>query len=279
MAIAESVTVVLDAAASVPATLLAGLPIRLAPADPPRMLTFESVSRLSLDSFPAEPAPVVEACRAAAEAGADVLYVSVDDGHGGPPEAADLARVAVEACGKRFAHLATGALLLQAGWPAIVAAEAAAQGAELDAALLAGRAAVGGVGMLGVIDHPEMANPNTTSGLVAPPRGVARWDGPRIVIAPRPQRDAALGMLRDLFTAAVTREAVDGRGILRVAVVHASAAAAAAALALWSERRLQAVEVTSDAVTRHAATRLGPGFVAVSWIWRPGPQAVRRFTD
>lgn len=270
MAVAKSVTVVLDAAASVPAALLAGRPIRLAPADPPRMLTFESVSRLSLDSFPAEPAPVVEACREAAEAGADVLYVSVGDGHGGPPEAAALARAAVEACGRRFAHLATGALLLKAGWPAVVAAEAAAQGAELDAALEAGRAALAGVGMLGVIDHPEMANPNSTSGLVAPPRGVARWDGARIVIAPRPQRDAALAMLRDLFTSTVTREAAESRGALRVAIVHAAAAAAAEALALWAERRLQAVEVTADAVTRHAATRLGPGFVAVSWVWGSG---------
>lgn len=265
---ALSVTVVLDAAASLPAALLTGRPIRLAPAGPPRMVTFESVSRLSMDAWPAEPAPVVEACRMAAETG-DVLYVSVDDGHGGPPEAADLARAAVEACGRRFAHLPTGGTLLKAGWPALLAAEAVARGAGLDEAFEVGRSALAGVGMLGVIDHPEMANPNSTSGLVAPPRGVARWDGPRIVIAPRPQRDAALGMLRDLFTSAVTREAAEGRGTLRVAVVHASAASAAEALALWAERRLRASEVTADAVTRHAATRLGPGFVAVSWVWDP----------
>lgn len=265
---ARFVTVVLDAAASVPAALLGAPLLRLAPADPPRMVTFESVSRLSLDAVPAEPGPVVEACREAAAAG-DVLYVSVDDGHGGPPEAADLARAAVEAAGRRFAHLPTGALLMQAGWPAVLAAEAAERGADLDAALEAGRAALAGVGMLGVIDHPEMANPNSTSGLVAPPRGVARWDGPRIVIAPRPQRDAALGMLRDLFTTTVAREAGEGRGALRVAIVHASAASAAEALAVWAERRLQAVEATADAVTRHAATRLGPGFVAVSWVWDP----------
>lgn len=266
MAAARFVTVVLDAAASLPAALLAGRPIRLAPADPPRMAAYESVSRLSLDARPAEPDPVVEACREAAGAG-DVLYVSVDDGHGGPPGAADLARTAVEAYGRRFAHLATGAMLLKAGWPAVLAAEAAARGAGLDAAQEAGRAALAGVGMLGVIDHPEMANPNSASGLVAPPRGVARWDGPRIVVAPRPQRGAALGMLRDLFTSTVTREAAEGRGMLRVAVVHASAASAAEALAQWAERRLQAAEVTADAVTRHAATRLGPGFVAVSWVW------------
>lgn len=263
---ARFVTVVLDAAASVPAALVEGRLIRLAPPEPPRMVTFESVSRLSLDAFPAEADPVVEACRQAAEAG-DVLYVSVDDGHGGPPQAADLARAAVESYGRRFAHLPTGASLLKAGWPAVLAAEAAAQGADLDTALETGRAALAGVGMLGVIDHPEMANPNSTSGLVAPPRGVARWDGPRIVIAPRPQRDAALAMLRDLFTAAVTREAGEQRGALRVAVVHASAASAAEALALWAERRLHATEVAVDAVTRHAATRLGPGFVAVSWVW------------
>lgn len=266
MSAARFVTVVLDAAASLPDALLADRPLRLAPADPPRMLAFESVSRLSLDAFPAEPGPVVEACRDAAETG-DVLYVSADDGHGGPPGAAELARAAVEAYGRRFAHLATGSLLLKAGWPAVIAAEAAARGETLDAVLEAGRSALANVGMLGVIDHPEMANPNSTSGLVAPPRGVARWDGARIVIAPRPQRDAALGMLRDLFTSAVTREGAEGRGALRVAVVHASAEAAAEALGLWAERRLGAAEVSTDAVTRHAATRLGPGFVAVSWVW------------
>ncbi len=266
MATARFVTVVLDAAASLPAALLVGRPIRLAPADPPRMVAFESVSRLSLDAFPAEPGPAVETCREAAESG-DVLYVSVDDGHGGSPGAVELARAAVEAYGRRFAHLATGSLLLKAGWPAVIAAEAAARGEDLDAVLEAGRSALKGGGMLGVIDHPEMANPNSTSGLVAPPRGVARWDGPRIVIAPRPQRDAALGMLRDLFTSAVTREGAEGRVRLRVAVVHAAAAPAAEALGLWAERRLGAVEVSTDAVTRHAATRLGPGFVAVSWVW------------
>jgi len=266
VAAARFVTIVLDAAASLPAALLVGRPIRLAPTNPARMLAFESVSRLSLDAFPAESDPVVDACQDAARAG-DVLYVSVDDGHGGPPGAAELARAAVEAYGRRFAHLATGSLLLKAGWPAVLAAEAAARGENLDAALEAGRSALAHVGMLGVIDHPEMANPNSTSGLTAPPRGVARWDGPRIVIAPRPQRDAALGMLRDLFTSAVTREAAEDRGMLRVAVVHASAAPAAEALGRWAERRLGAAEVTADAVTRHAATRLGPGFVAVSWVW------------
>lgn len=260
------VTVVLDAAASVPAALVQGRPLRLAPPEPARLGGFETVSTLALEARPAEAAPAVEACRAAAGVG-DVLYVTVDDGYGGVPHAPGLAREAVEAVGGRFAHLATRGTLLAAGWPAVLAAEAAARGAGLDEAIEAGRRVLGKVGMLGVVDHPEIADPQTTSGLGIRRRGVARWDGPRIVIAPRPQRDAALAWLRDLVTAAIARESAEAAGRLRVAVVHAAAGTAADALALWAQRRLAAAEVTTDAVTRHAATRLGPGFVAVSWVW------------
>lgn len=263
---ARFVTTVLDAAASVPRALVEGRPLRLAPPDPARLVAFESVTALALEARPAEAAPVVEACREAARTG-DVLYVSVDDSYGGAPDAAGLAREAVEAAGARFAHLATGGTLLAAGWPAVLAAEAAARGAGLDGAQEAGRRVTGRAGMLAVVDHPELADPQTTSGLGIRQRGVARWDGTRIVIAPRPQRDAALAWLRDLFTAAVTREAAEARGRLRVAVVHAAAPSAAEALALWAGRRSPATEVTTDAVTRHAATRLGPGFVAISWVW------------
>ena len=265
---ARFVSVVVDAAASVPAALLEGRPLLLAPAEPVRMHTYESVSILSLDALPAEAATAVEACRAAAGAG-DALCVSVDDGHGGAADTPELARRAVEAEGRRFVHLATNATLLQAGWPAVLAAEAAARGADLDGVVEAGRGAVGAVGMFGVIDHPELANPTSTNNLSAPVRGVARWDGPRLIALPRPHRDIALGMLRDLFTSNVTREAAEGRGRLRVAIVHAASAPAAEALAIWAERRLQAAEVTTDAVTRHAASHLGPGFVAVSWVWDP----------
>ncbi|MSQ30326.1 MAG: hypothetical protein EXR68_07565 [Dehalococcoidia bacterium] len=270
MAAARLVTVVVDATASVPGSLLEDRPLLLAPVGPPRLYSYESVSSLSLDALPAEPAAAVDACRAAAING-DVLFVTVDDGHGGAPDAPELARAAVEAEGRRFAHLATNATLLQAGWPAVLAAEAAARGADLNAVLAAGQAAVGSVGMFGVIDHPELANPTSTNNLAAPVRGVARWDGPRLVAVPRPQRDIALGMLRDLFTSNVTREATAGRGRLRVAIVHAASSPAAEALAIWAARRLQASEVAVDAVTRHAASHLGPGFVAVSWVWDPEP--------
>jgi len=266
MAPSRFLTVVVDAAASIPAALLESRPLLLAPADPVRLRAYENVSSLALDASPAEASAAVEACRAASATG-DVLFVSVDDGHGGAGEAADLARRAVEREGRAFAHLATGATLLQAGWPAVIAAEAAARGADLEAALHAGRSVLRATGMLGVIDHPELANPPSTSNLAAPVRGVARWDGTRLVAVSRPQRDAALGMLRDLFTSSVAREAAEARGRLRVAVVHAAAASAAEALGIWAESRLAASEVTVDAVTRHAAVRLGPGFVAVSWVW------------
>ena len=264
------VHVVVDAAASVPAALAERTGLILAPTGPVRMVGYESVSSLSLDAQPVDASATVEACRAAA-ATADVLYVSVDDGHGGASDTPDLARAAVEAQGRQFAHLATNATLMQAGWPAVIASQAAARGTDLGAALASGQQTVGKTGMFGVIDHPELANPTSTNNLGAPVRGVARWDGPRLVALPRPQRDAALGMLRDLFTSNVTREAAEDRGALRVAVIHAAAAPAAEALAIWAERRLQASEVSVDAVTRHAASHLGPGFVAVSWIWDRAP--------
>jgi hypothetical protein len=262
--------VVVDAAASVPVALAERSGLIMAPAEPIRMVNYESVSSLSLNALPVDATAAVEACRIAAQT-ADVLYVTVDDGHGGASDAPELARTVVEAQGRQFAHLATNATLMQAGWPAVIASQAAARGTDLTAALASGQQTVGKTGMFGVIDHPELANPTSTNNLSAPVRGVARWDGPRLVALPRPQRDAALGMLRGLFTSNVTREAAEDRGALRVAVVHASAAPAAEALAIWAERRLQASEVSVDAVTRHAASHLGPGFVAVSWVWDRAP--------
>ena len=50
---------------------------------------------------------------------------------------------------------------------------------------------------------------------------------------------------------------------------HAGAAPAAAAMQRWTDRELRPEESVLAPITRHAATRLGPGLVGFAWYSDP----------
>ncbi len=258
--------VVVDADVSLPAALAARLNIVAAPADAPLLHERINIPRLVVETGgPLDPAPAVEACRAAAQPGAGVLYVSPGNGAaawGGHPEGAEeQARPAVEAAGARFLHLPTDDVLMASGWRAVVAAEASAAGASPEEARA--RAEAAPTRLLALVEHPELAgdsmpgNPDTTNRIVT----FIRADGFALDSMPH-RRDDGLRRLRDRFAAAV--QGVSG---LRVAVHHGGVAPAAEAMATWISRHTEAQEVHVSAITRHAATRLGPGLVAIAWTF------------
>lgn len=263
--------VVVDADLSIPPALKASLGIVAAPADVPLLVERENIPRLALEAgaLP-DPTEVIEACRRAAVAGAGVLYVTPGQGAmgawGHPVGVEDTAREVVEAAGARFLHLATEDLLMAAGWRAVIAAEAAAAGATPEQALA--RASQAPTRLLALVEHPELAgdampgNPDTTNRIVT----YIRADGFSLDSMPH-HREDALRRLRDRFAAAVSDPSqVPG---LRVTVHHGGAGPAAEAMATWITRHTTAQEVHVTPISRHAGTRLGPGFVAIAWTFAP----------
>jgi fatty acid-binding protein DegV len=253
------VRVVVDVDVSLPAALAARLGILAAPADAPLMEERQNIPRLLLEAgAPLEVAAVIEAARAAAASGSDVLYIT-GDGHGHPTGAETLAREAVEAAGGRFAHVEIEGVLMGAGWAAVRAAEAAEGGAGLDEAVAHASRATSR--LLALIEHPELAgretagNPDTTNQILT----YVTHEGFSLVSQPH-RRDEGLRALRDGFA-----EAVAGLAGLRVVVHHAGVRPAAEAMATWIARHVQPGEVHVATITRHAATRWGPGFVGIAW--------------
>ncbi len=252
--------VLVDADASVPDGLLPGRPLLPVPAEAPRLLERETIPRLVLDGGPLPLAPLEEAARAAAGT-ADLVYCTVDDGFGSPE--AGLAAVQREAAarGRTFAHLAGGGPAA-AAWRAILAAEAARRGASVADAAGAGAAAA--VGCLTALEHPELVNVGSATSLGVPGRAIARWVGTEPEVVARPTtREILLAAFRDRVGQAIVSDAAPGA--LRIIVLHSAAGAAADAMSRWLTR-LGPAEVWVDAVTRHATSRLGPGFVAVAWV-------------
>lgn len=261
----RTAVVVVDSDVSMPPVLANRWGILAAPSDPPLMIARENIPRLLVEAgLPLEVDPVVEACRAAstsAVAGArGVLYVAPGDGHGHPVGAEAGARGAVETAGGTFGYVEADGVLMAAGWRAVVAAEALESGANLADA--AARARGVETGLMALVEHPELAgdqtpgNPGTTQRIVATISAEAFSE----VSMPR-QRDEALRLLRDDFAASVA-----GRSGLRVVVHYGGVGPAAEAMAIWIERHVQPLEVHAAAITRHAATRYGPGFVGIAWM-------------
>lgn len=253
------VRVLVDADVSMPAAVTERLRIVVAPADAPLMEERQNIPRLLLEwSTLPEVAVVVEQARGIAGGGEDVLYIS-GDAHGHPLDAEVAAREAVEAAGGRFAHVTAPGVLMAAGWPAALAAEAAEAGAALDQVVERASKATGR--LIALIEHPEMAgretpgNPDTTNQILT----YITHEGFSLISMPH-RRDEGLRGLRDGFA-----EAVAGASGVRVAVHHAGVRPAAEAMATWIERHVQPAEIHVATITRHAATRWGPGFVGIAW--------------
>lgn len=251
--------VVVDADVSLPGPLAERLGILVAPADVTLLVERENIPRLMVEvGAPLEAAPAAEACARAAEGGTDVLYLGPGDGHGRPAGAEDEARHAVEAAGGRL-HSIAADVLMASGWRAVLAAEAAAEG--VPPVEVVERARQASTYLLALIEHPELSGQSSPGNLGVPNRVVTfvRDDGFALDALP-PRREDALRLLRDRF-ASMARE-VEG---LRVAVHHGGVASAAEAMATWITRHLDPQEVHVTPITRHAATRYGPGFVGIAW--------------
>ncbi|MQC17039.1 MAG: hypothetical protein DWG82_02235 [Chloroflexi bacterium] len=251
--------VVVDADVSLPPALAERLRIAIAPPDATLLLARESIPRLLVDvGAPLDATPAVEACRKAAADGADVLYAGPGDGHGRPVDGEAAARDAVEAAGGRF-HALAADVLMAAGWRAVLAAEASAAGADPGEAVEQARNAE--TALLALIEHPELTGQQAPGNLGVPNRVVSlvREDGFALDALPH-RREDGLRLLRDRFAAAVT-----GLAGLRVVVHHGGVGPAGEAMATWIERYLAPREVHVAAITRHTATRFGPGFVGIAW--------------
>ncbi len=255
--------VIVDADVSLPAPVAQRGGILVAPGDATLLVAHENIPRLMVEvGAPLDTTPAVEACRRAAEEGGpdtDVLYVGPGDDHGHPEGVEALARAAVEAAGARF-HALTRDVLMASGWRAAIAADAAAAGATPTAAIEQARAA--STQLLALIEHPELSGQTAPGNLGVPSRVVTlvRDDGFALDAMP-PRRDLALRLLRDRFASMVEEGASD----LRVAVHHGGVGPAGEAMATWIERHLHPLEVHVTPITRHAATKYGPGFVGIAW--------------
>ena len=256
----SALRIVVDADVSMPAPIAQRLGILIAPGDATLLVARENIPRLMVEvGAPLDTAPAVEACRRAAEEGAThVLYVGPGDGHGHPSGAEDEARQTVEAAGATLDVLAAD-VLMASGWRAVLAAEAVEAGAEPAVAVDTARRA--STQLLALIEHPELSGQQSPGNLGTPNRVVTlvRDDGFALDALP-PRRDDALRLLRDRFAATV-REASG----LRVVVHHGGVGPGAEAMATWIERHVQPLEVHVTPITRHAATRYGPGFLGIAW--------------
>ncbi len=261
-----SAAVVVDADLCLPAAIAARAGLRVAPADAPLFLERVNIPRLSVEAGgPLDPAPVVAACLEAVEAGArEVVYVPARDGYGAPEGAIEACREAIEARGGTLHVFETGEGLTAAGWRAVLLAEALAAG--LDVAAATARAASVATSTLALVEHPELASIPGPDGGHTTNRLVVTAHGPdfTLVQAP-PRREDGLRLVRDGFARAT--ETAGGR--LRVAVLHGAVAPAAEAMATWIRRARPDAEVASTAITRHQGTRLGPGYLGVSWVVEP----------
>jgi fatty acid-binding protein DegV len=266
--------VIVDADACVPAALVEALPLRAAPADAPLLLERESVPALSLERAPMDAEPAVAACALAAayEETEAILYLRVGDGYGGAEEAPDRAHEAVAGRGVDLQVIETGHALMAAGWPAVVAAESIERGGTAAEAIDAATLALRSSRALALIEHPQFPGLAGTQVPDVLTRAVARLEGEAFrLVSMSPRRDQALVALRDHFAALVADEALTQpeAGALRVAVHHAGAGPAADAMARWIERHTDAAQVVVAPLTRHAATRLGPGMVGMAWVHDP----------
>ena len=254
-----AIAVVTDADSCVPEQLRRDLEILTAPAEPPLLIEPEPAEVLRRDQAPAPADAAVATCRRVAAAAETMVYVGCDDDYGDGPAQVAAARAALEADGRGGALVSVpiAGSLMAAGWAAIAAAAAARAGREVGeviaeaqrgcwrcSSIRSSRASAGGCwGRCGA-------------------RAIVEPRGPELAVVARPgARAEGLVALRER----VREDVRAAEGYLRVAALHAGAEPAALAMQRWLERELQPEEVLIAALTRHAATRLGPGLVGFGW--------------
>ncbi len=256
-----------DADACIPEQLRTNLGILTAPLEPEPFREEEPGRDLRRDMAPVEPAGAIQAFARASTEAAEILYLGLGDGYGGGPRI----QGAVEAVGQmspmtRALRLyRSNATLMGCGWQAVAAANAVQAGGGLDEAERAAAVVRDAVEVVAFLEHPQFVEITGAPGLFGA-RAIVRLAGEHIeVLAQPPRRDLGLKLLRDHLGAA----AQAGEGALHVAVHHAGTTPAAEALAQWVARTLAPVSVVLAPLTRHAATRLGPGMLGFAWYRDP----------
>jgi fatty acid-binding protein DegV len=260
----SAVAVVVDADACVPERLLRDLAIVTAPQQAALLVDAESPAKLRGEQAPASPDDAVAACIEAARGSDTVIYVGCNDGYSGGPGLVDAARMALAARGfEALVSVPIEKSLMGTGWAAIAAAATVRAGGSPGEAIAEAQRVGSTVQVLGLIEEPALAGIGRGMlGAMRPARALVRLSGSEIEVLSRPRaRDAGLVALRDLLAVEVGR----GSGLLRLAVHHASAGAAGQAMLRWAERELSPEEAHLAPLTRHAATRLSPGFVGFAW--------------
>ena len=233
-----AVAIVTDADTCVPEALRRGLEILTAPVDAPLLIEPEPADVLRRDQAPAA---------------ADAAVV-----------AAALARQQQEAS---LVSVPIAGTLMGAGWAAVAAAAAARAGRETGEVIAEAQQVGDATRVLALIEYPPLAGiGGGLAGALRRGRALVELCGAEIEVLGRPRgREAGLIALRERFADAVRSSA----GYLRVAIHHAGAAPAAGAMQRWVERELQPEESQLAPLTRHAATRLGPGLVGFAWYREP----------
>ena len=260
-----AIAVVTDADSCVPEQLRRDLEILTAPAEPPLLIEPEPAEVLRRDQAPAPADAAVATCRRAAAAAETVVYVGCDDGYGGGPAQVAVARAALEADGRGGALVSVpiAGTLMAAGWAAIAAAAAARAGREAGEVIAEAQRVGAAARVLALLEYPQLAGiGGGLLGTLRRARAIVEPRGPKLAVVARPgARAEGLVALRER----VRDEVRAAEGYLRVAVLHAGAEPAALAMQRWLERELQPEEVLIAPLTRHAATRLGPGLVGFGW--------------
>ena len=233
-----AVAIVTDADTCVPEALRRGLEILTAPVDAPLLIEPEPADVLRRDQAPAA---------------ADAAVV-----------AAALARQQQEAS---LVSVPIAGTLMGAGWAAVAAAAASRAGRETGEVIAEAQQVGDATRVLALIEYPPLAGiGGGLAGALRRGRALVELCGAEIEVLGRPRgREAGLIALRERFADAVRSSA----GYLRVAIHHAGAAPAAGAMQRWVERELQPEESQLAPLTRHAATRLGPGLVGFAWYREP----------
>ena len=273
-----SVAVVTDADACLPAPLSDRLGIVAVPSDASLYDPSEHPARLREQQGPLPAAALVASLlrissRIAPEG--SLLYIASGDGYSVDTDATGEIRAALAASRPDLQLVVhdSGSSLMGCGWQAVAAASAlqAADG-DVRAAVRAAERVRAAAEVRVMVEHPPFVGLGSGLANVRAARAVVALLGAEVVSLDRPsRRDLALVALRDRVQESLLQPdgrapALDSGAQLWLAVVHAGADAAAGALAVWAERVLHPAELVVAPMTRHAATRLGPGAIALCWV-------------
>ena len=261
--------IITDADACIPVQLCHELEILTAPLDPQLLINAEPAASLRRDQAPRKHNTAVATTLRASEASDIIVYVSCDDGYGGGKDLVSTAHEALahQQSTAKLISVPIAGTLMAVGWAAIVAGRIAQIASGVDQVIAKAQHIGEITRVLGLLEYPQVVG--IGQGLASTlrrTRALVELHGSEIEVLEQPySRQAGLLSLREHFVAEVTGTP----GALHVAIHHAGAAPAAIAMQSWVNKELEPVESVPAPLTRHAATRLGPGLVGFAWYSEP----------